>query len=370
MYAGLRSCARRSHRQWLSSVASRRTFDHIVIGSGSAGAVVASRLSEDSRRSVLLLEAGDDISNPLFRVPLLSVVHGVLFSSWYNYRYYSEPEPHLDGRSIFQPRGKVVGGSSSINGMIWVRGHPLDYDEWAAVTGDEGWSYSRFIEYFRRCEDSREVVGHRVAPDRGTGGPMHIGKNRWSQPLSRAFISAAYEALGLEETRDFNSGKNTEGVGFYELNQKDGLRWGTAAAYLGHEVRSRPNLTIVPRATATRLLVEKAAEGHDKADTGAGDSHVVRGIQYVKRGGFMASGAHAEVAEAREGVTVCAGVFNTPQLLMLSGLGPAAHLAEHGIEPLVDLPGVRSRPSLLSNAACLFHPLCCCMLLGSCGHDA
>lgn len=314
-------------------------FDHIVVGSGSAGAVVASRLSEDANRSVLLLEAGlDDSSNPIFRVPLLSVVYGVLFSKWYNYRYHTEGEPHLHGRSIYQPRGKVIGGSSSINGMIWVRGHPRDYDEWAKLTEDPSWSYKQFVEYFRRCEDACAVAGDSVAPTRGTGGPMHVSNNRWAHPLSRAFISASFEALGLEETASFNAGDNTEGVGFFELNQKDGVRWGTAAAYLSAPVRRRPNLTILSGKLATKLLLERDADGRT-GNTSYGE-HIVTGIEYASTTRSGAGTAERRVAMARESVTICAGVFNTPQLLMLSGIGPAEYLATKGIQPRVDLAGV------------------------------
>ena len=278
------------------------SFNYIVVGAGSAGAAVASRLSEDPSRSVLLLEAGKDI-NPLFRVPLLSVVYGVLVSREYNWRYYSEPEPHLGGRCIYQPRGRITGGSSSINGMIWVRGHPEDYNDWARATEDDRWAYANLIDAFRKSEDASTLSAERSA-DRGYGGEMRIGENGWVHPLSAAFVAAAQEACGLPLTPSFNTGVNTHGVGVYELNQHQGERWGTARAYLSDEVRARPNLQLLPQATALRVLFDTASDGGAPA---------ARGVEFLRRGGDIG------VAHALSEVVLAGGVFNTPQLLMLSG---------------------------------------------------
>ena len=334
----LRACwqlrlARAARR--VSTKASPLQFDHVVVGAGSAGAAVASRLSEDPSVSVLLLEAGKDIADTplsrlLFRVPLLSVVWGVLLSREYNWRYESEPEPHLGGRRIYQPRGKVTGGSSSINGMIWVRGHPADYDAWAQATADARWSYENLIGAFRKCEDASALRAHGPttrSADRGYEGAMRIADNGWVHSLSRHFLRAAQEAIpGLLPSEDFNSGDNTQGVGVYELNQHEGERWGTARAYLSEAVRARPNLTLRSSCTATRVLWGGNCEGEE--------GPVATGIEFLPRGQ-----AGRQVARSR-GVVLAGGVFNTPQLLMLSGVGPADELAALNIPLVCDAPGV------------------------------
>lgn len=275
---------------------------------------MASRLSENPARRVLLLEAGGH--TPLwYRAPLASVAHGVLLSKKFNWRFNSEPEPFLDSRRIYQPRGKGVGGSSAINGMIWVRGHPEDYDKWAELTGDERWRYAAFKEFFKKCENAREVSS---SEDRGFDGPMHISHNRWPHRLSYAFVEAARER-GLAENADFNSGENTQGVGFYELNQKKGSRWHAGTGYLSADVVSRANLTVKTGATARKILLEETA---------------TKGVEFVQ-------GSEVFTAHAPE-VTLCSGVFHSPQLLMLSGIGPAEHLKELGVAAVVDAPAVGS----------------------------
>ncbi|MBW3095967.1 GMC family oxidoreductase [Pseudohoeflea coraliihabitans] len=286
-----------------------RTYDFIVVGAGSAGAVVANRLSADGRHSVLLLEAGSKDRNPLVRLPMLM---GKLFhSGLYNWHYHTEAEPHLNGRKLYWPRGKVLGGTSTINGMIYVRGNRHDYDRWAQL-GLPDWSYDKVLPAFLRSESN---------PERGDGayhstrGELTVCRARSSNRLFDTFIKAGEQA-GLPFNDDFN-GATQEGVGRYDFTIRKGRRWSTSSAFLKPASR-RPNLTILTGAHVDGLSLE---------------GRRVTGVTWSRDG-------RSESAQAAREVIVSGGTVNSPQLLMLSGIGPAAHLKSHGITVRHDLPGV------------------------------
>ncbi|BCH23924.1 choline dehydrogenase [Mesorhizobium sp. L-8-10] len=284
------------------------TYDFIVVGAGSAGCVLANRLSADPANKVLLLEAGGKDNNPLFRLPMLM---GKLFQSGiYNWHYHTEPEPHLNGRSLYWPRGKALGGSSTINGMIYVRGNRHDYDRWAQL-GLPGWSYDEVLPAFRRSE------GHIQRKDgyHGSEGELTVCRARSTNPLHDVFAQAGSEA-GYRLNDDFN-GEDQEGFGKFDFTIRKGKRWSTSYAFL-RPVLSRPNLTVETRALTRRILIENGR---------------AVGVE------FQQGGAVRSVRATRE-VVVCAGTVNSPQLLMLSGIGPADELAGHGISTVADLPGV------------------------------
>ena len=283
-------------------------YDYIVVGAGSAGCVLANRLSADPSTRVLLLEAGGSDRKMNIRIP---VGFAKQFRTDLDWNYDSEPEPSLIGRSMYLPRGRSLGGSSSMNAMIYMRGHRSIYDAWANEDGATGWSYDDVLPYFKRSENNERIRdGYH-----GQGGELNVADPTWASTLSEPFAESA-EAVGLKRNDDFN-GAEQEGAGPFQLTQKRGRRWSAADAFL-HPVEDRPNLTVVPNAHVHRLLL---------------DSGRAIGVEYHKKEGVVPARA------ARE-VIVSAGAFNSPQLLMLSGIGPADHLREHGITPLVDSPHV------------------------------
>lgn len=284
-------------------------FDIVVVGAGSAGCALAGRLTEDPSLRVLLLEAGG--SDDVLEVQIPAALYKV-WRTRRDWNYTTDPQPGLGGRRLFWPRGKLLGGSSSINAMIYVRGGRCDYDEWAALTGDESWSYEHVLPLFRRMEDNARGA------DRfhGVGGPLRVEDPRSPHAWSRAAVASAV-AAGYPRNDDFN-GAVQEGAGLYQLTQKRGRRWSAADAYL-HPVASRPNLTVRTGALTTRVFVEGGR---------------ATGVEY-RRGG------RSHVVRAAE-VVLAGGAVNTPQLLMLSGIGPAAHLREVGVDVVHDLPGVGS----------------------------
>jgi choline dehydrogenase len=298
----------RGSRGGEGAVQDEASFDFIVTGAGSAGCAVAGRLSEDGRFRVLLLEAGPRDTNPWIHIPL--GYHKTYTNPRINWMFDSEPEPELNNRVMYQPRGKVLGGTSSINGMVYMRGNAADYDEWRQ-RGCEGWDYDSVLPYFRRAEDQE-----RGADDyHGIGGPLRVSDHRWKPSLAQAMHDAAVEA-GIPANPDFN-GARQEGVGYYQTTIGHARRWSSAKAYLSG-ARQHPNLTVITNAHATRVLIQ--------------DGRAV-GVEYHTPAGLRSARATREVI-------VSGGVYGSPQLLMLSGLGPAAHLRQHGIAVLRDMPGV------------------------------
>jgi choline dehydrogenase len=284
------------------------SFDYIVVGAGSAGCVLANRLTANGRHRVLLLEAGGEDRNIWIHVP---IGYARLFAdAKHNWLYNSEPEPELNGRQIIQPRGKVLGGSSSINGLLYIRGQAEDFNHWRQL-GNAGWSFEDVLPYFRRSEDQQrgEDGLH------GTGGPLSVSDVSEGHPLCEAFIEACEQA-GLPRTDDFN-GASQEGAGYFQLTTRHGRRWSTARGYL-KPARKRHNLQVISNALTTRILFE---------------GRRAVGVEYVKDGGKHTARANAEVI-------VSGGAFNSPQLLQLSGVGPADLLQEHGIDVIADMKGV------------------------------
>jgi choline dehydrogenase-like flavoprotein len=283
-------------------------FDYIIVGAGSAGCVLANRLTASGRHRVLLLEAGGPDRNIWIHIPL---GYGKLFANpKVNWLYTTEPEPELNNRRIIQPRGKVLGGSSSINGLLYIRGQHEDFDHWRQL-GNAGWGFQDVLPYFRRAED-QERGGDEL---HGADGPLAVSNVSEPHPLCEAFIEAAGQA-GIPRNDDFN-GPAQEGAGYFQLTAKNGRRWSTSVGYL-RPARRRSNLKIATEALTTRILF-------------SGRRAV--GVEY--RQGNVTHTAHANAE-----VIVAGGAFNSPQLLQLSGLGPAELLRSHGIEVIADMAGV------------------------------
>ncbi|WP_299867831.1 GMC family oxidoreductase N-terminal domain-containing protein [uncultured Hoeflea sp.] len=290
-------------------------FDYVIVGGGSGGSVLAARLSEDPSVSVCLLEAGGDGKGLLVRAPLGIVAMLPGRPKINNWAFETVPQPGLNGRKGYQPRGRALGGSSAINAMLYVRGHPSDYDDWAAQ-GCDGWSWQDVLPVFRRSEGN--IRGADAL--HGGDGPLQIAEQRDPRPISHAFVDAA-EEVQIRRNEDFN-GPEQEGAGLYQVTQfwqdgRQGERCSAAAAYL-HPVMERPNLHIITGAHATRVLL---------------DGLRATGVAYRKDKSDQTVTARAEVI-------LCGGAFNSPQLLMLSGIGPGEHLRSRGIDVVKELPGV------------------------------
>ncbi len=298
-------------------------FDYIIIGAGSAGCALAHRLSEDPAVKVLLLEAGPSDWHPFIHMP--AGLAKLVGKKGVNWDYSTVAEPHLNHRALWWPRGKVLGGSSSINAMCYIRGVPADYDDWAAA-GAEGWHWDNVLPYFRKSE------GNQRGADalHGGDGPLGVSDLRYTNPLSQVFIDAAHQH-GLPVNGDFN-GAQQHGAGFYQVTQRDGARCSSAAAYLT-PIRHRPNLTVHTGALVNRITFE---------------GRRANGVTYTRRGQAMHQPA------ARE-VILSGGAINSPQVLMLSGIGPADHLRKHGIPVLHDAPGVGQNLQDHLDICTLFH---------------
>ena len=282
-------------------------YDYIIIGAGSAGCVLANRLTEDPKVNVLLLEAGGPDDKQEIYIP---ITWQRLFKTAYDWAYETEPEPQMNHRKMYWPRGKMLGGSSSMNGMMYVRGNRQDYNEWAEL-GAHGWNFSEVLPYFKKLENYE--LG--ATAWRGAGGPLNIAEQRSPNPLTTAFLQAAAE-VGIPKTDDFN-GPQQEGVNYALVTQKGGRRFSTADAYLRPALK-RPNLTVRTNVLASRILTEgKRAVG----------------VAWQQQG-------KPEQARATREVILCGGAINSPQLLLLSGIGPATHLKALGVEVVADLPGV------------------------------
>lgn len=289
----------------------RLNADYIIVGAGSAGCAMAYRLSENGKHSVLVIEFGGSDVGPFIQMP--AALSYPMNMPLYDWGFQSEPEPQLNNRRLATPRGKVVGGSSSINGMVYVRGHALDYDHWQ-YAGADGWAYKNVLPYFKRME-TWNSAGHGGDPMwRGTDGPLHVTRGPRKNPLFHAFVEAGHQA-GYELTEDYN-GEKQEGFGPMEQTVYKGRRWSAANAYLRPALK-RENCRLV-RAFAKRIVIENGR---------------ATGVEVV-------DGSKTEVLHANREVIVAASSINSPKLLMLSGIGPAAHLKQHGIEVVADRPGV------------------------------
>jgi len=285
-------------------------FDYIIVGAGSAGCVLANRLSADPRTRVLLLEAGGSDRSLTIKMPAATDLYGI-GNPRYDWRYMTEPDPTRNGRRDLWPRGKVLGGSSSINAMVYMRGQPSDYDSWARL-GNTGWSYRDVLPFFRKCE-TNENGGNEF---RGDAGPLYVGNLRVSHASSDLFIAAA-EAAGIPRNHDF-AGANLEGVGPIQATQRGGWRHSAADAYLRPAMK-RPNLVVKTSALASSVLF---------------DGRAATGVRYVLSDG------QTKTALARAEVILSAGAVASPQLLLLSGVGPGSQLCEMGIDCVADIPGV------------------------------
>ena len=291
------------------------TFDYIVIGGGTAGALMCNRLSADPKQRVLLLEAGRKDDYHWIHSPV-----GYLYcigNPRTDWLYNTEPDPGLNGHTLRYPRGKTLGGSSSINGMIYMRGQARDYDQWATLTGDDAWRWSEVLPAFKKHED------HYLGADEmhGAGGEWRVEKQRLRWDILDAFALAAQEA-GIPHSTDFNRGSN-EGVGYFQVNQKNGWRWNTAKAFLRPVCYGRPNFEMWTSAHATRLVVETQPDGSLRCT----------GVE-------VWDGTELVTVQATKEVALCSGAIGSPQLLQLSGIGPADLLKQHGIPVVADLTGV------------------------------
>jgi len=284
-------------------------YDYVIVGAGSAGCVLANRLTADGDNEVLLLEAGKPDEKREIGIPAAC---SELWKSSVDWEYHTESQTALNDRELYWPRGKTLGGSSSINAMIYARGQPADYDHWAEL-GNDGWAYEDVLRYFKKAEHNERGS----TEYHGTGGPRNVADLRSPNELSEAFIEAG-QTVGLPHNEDFNTGDQT-GVGFYQVTQKNGERHSAADAYL-QPVLDQANLTAVTGAQVTRVRF---------------DGREAVGVEYVPDGSD-----EPETVDASEEVILSAGAINSPQLLMLSGIGPAAHLDEHDISVVHELPGV------------------------------
>ena len=291
------------------------TFDYIVIGGGTAGALMCNRLTRQSQKRTLLIEAGRKDDYHWIHIPV-----GYLYcigNPRTDWLYSTEPDAGLNGRRLRYPRGKTLGGSSSINGMIYMRGQSRDYDQWATLTGDDAWRWKNVLPAFKEHED------YYLGADEmhGAGGEWRIEKQRLRWDILDAFALAAQEA-GIPYSSDFNRGSN-EGVGYFQVNQKNGWRWNTAKAFLRPVCYGRPNFEMWVSAHVTKLIIEKQPDGSQRCT----------GVQ-------VWDGHEMVIAHAAQEVVLCGGAIGSPQILQLSGIGPAALSQEHGIPVVADLPGV------------------------------
>jgi choline dehydrogenase len=283
-------------------------YDYVIVGAGSAGCVLAARLSEDPSTRVLLLEAGPPDDADEIHIP---AALNLLFQSTYDWNFQTVPQEHAAGRSIYWPRGRMLGGSSSMNAMVYIRGNRRDYDTWRDSYGCEGWGYAELLPYFLRAENNSRGA----SAFHGVSGPLSVQDLPYRSAQTAAFVQAAVNC-GVPANDDFN-GQHQDGVGFYQVTQRDGRRCSAADAYL-HPAADRPNLTIQPDTLVTGVIIE-------------GDRAV--GVRYLHRGA-------EEVASAEGEVILAGGAVGSPHLLLLSGIGPADHLREHGIPVAADSPGV------------------------------
>jgi len=298
-------------------------YDYVIVGAGSAGCVLANRLTEDPSTSVLLLEAGGPDEAQEIHIP---AAFSSLFKSPIDWAYQTEEQAQLNNRSLYWPRGKVLGGSSSINAMVYMRGNRRDYDHWHE-SGNEGGSFPDVLPYFKKAENEERGASEY----HGTGGPLNVTDLRSPNPLSHAFVEAGIE-VGIPLTRDFN-GPEQDGVGFYQVTQRGGLRHSAAVGYV-HPILSRPNLTLQTSAHVTGVLLENAR---------------AVGVSYIQNG-------QSHQVNANKEVILSGGAINSPQLLMLSGIGPADHLKALDIPVVADLPGVgqnlQDHPAIVVLYAC------------------
>lgn len=285
------------------------TFDYVIIGAGSAGSVLAQRLSQEGDKTVLVLEAGPRDKSPMIKVP--GAFAYFMYSKKYNWRYESEPVADIrNGQPLFCPRGKTLGGSSAVNAMVYIRGHKSDYDTWEAQ-GNPGWSFDDMLPYFKKSE-----TNERGASDyHGGEGPIYVSDTQNTYPLNECFLAASEQA-GYPLTEDFN-GPQFEGAGYYQFTIKDGERCGVSRAYL-KPAMTRQNLFVECEAFVDKILIE---------------NKVATGVEFTQQG-------EKHTVHARKEVLLCGGAFNSPQTLMLSGIGDKEELQQHGIEVIQDLPGV------------------------------